>query len=185
MSRSMIIALALTGAVAASAAPFPTQQFTATAQVNANCTVVESGTLSFGNYDPLTANATAAQPGSGASLSLKCTRGSHPMVSLDNGLAANFGTGSDATRRAMVTGATGTNQALSYDLLQPSAVGGSATASATKWGNGGGTGAKFDAGVTTVTPGTALTVNIFGSIPGNQDVVVGTFNDTVTATVEF
>src|SRR3982751_2656553 len=103
MTRSMFLALALTAGVAASAAPFPTQQFTATAKVNANCTVVESGTLSFGNYDPLTANAAAAQPGSGASLALKCTRGSHPVISLDNGLA--FSTGSDAAKRAMVTGA--------------------------------------------------------------------------------
>src|SRR5207244_11192432 len=86
MSRKLAVPLALAAALAMhDASAFPTQQFQAKAVVAGNCTVTESGILDFGNYDPLTANATVAQPGSGASLSLFCTRGSHPHIAMDNG----------------------------------------------------------------------------------------------------
>jgi spore coat protein U-like protein len=162
-------------------AAFPTAQFTATAQVNANCTVTESGTLDFATYDPLVANATVAQPGSGASLSVRCTRGSLPVVSLDDGIHL-AGSAFDTTRRSMTTGVGGANKALAYDLLQPSGLGAS-SATATTWGAGGATGATFSVGASVST--VARTVQIFGSIPGGQDVITGTYNDTVTATVQF
>ena len=184
MQRKTLALLSLTATALAFAdarAAFPTAQFQATANVNANCTVTESGTLDFGNYDPLSANATAAQPGSGASLSIKCTRGSHPLISMDNGAA--LGGGAIAGKRAMLTGGGGANKGLSYDVLQPTAVGAAATASANPWGATAAT--KFDAGVVTVSPTTAQVVLIFGSIPAAQDVVTGVYTDTVTATVEF
>jgi spore coat protein U-like protein len=158
-------------------------QFNAVANVNANCTVTVNGQLDFTNYDPVAANASTAQAGNGASLSIKCTRGSHPFVAMDNG--ANSGNANNplAGKRAMVTGAAGANEVLAYDLLQPNGLGAAATASAALWGSSGA--ALFDAGVWTVSPTTAQVVNIFGSIPAAQDVKPGAYLDTVNATVNF
>ena len=187
MSRNSLAVLAALAALclvadarAGTAGPV---SFTAQAQVNANCTVSVTGVLDFLTYDPVTANAATPQPGSGASLSVKCTRGSHPTVSMDNG--ANLGNANNpiAGKRAMVTGAAGANQVLAYDLLQPLALGAASTASALLWGTAAGT--NFDAGVWTVSPSTAQVVNIFGSIPAGQDVTTGTYTDTVNATVNF
>src|SRR2546430_2463957 len=128
------------------AASTPAVNFTATAKVNPNCTVTESGTLDFNNYDPTTPT---AQAGSRPALSTKCPRGSHPLVSLGDGSSLG-GSSFDTNRRAMLTGAGGANKALAYDLLQPSGVGSGASASSTNWGSGGTTGTKFDAGVVAV-----------------------------------
>ncbi|MCA1829252.1 MAG: spore coat protein U domain-containing protein [Myxococcales bacterium] len=176
MSRKLAVPLALAAAFAMrdASAAFPTQQFQAKAVVAGNCTVSESGILDFGNYDPLTVNASAAQAGSGASLSLLCTRGSHPHVAMDNG--ANGG-------RQLFTGTGGANQQLTYDIVMPSGNGASATATATSWGSTVAT--KYDVGVTTVAPTVATVVEIFGTIAGGQDVIPGTYTDTVTATVDF
>lgn len=177
MSRKLAVPLALAAALAmhdATAGSAPPLQFQAKAVVAGNCTVTESGTLDFGSYDPLTTNASAAQPGSGASLSLLCTRGSHPHVAMDNG--ANGG-------RQLFTGTGGANKQLTYDVLMPSGNGAAATATATSWGATAAT--KYDVGVTTVAPTTATVVEIFGTIAGGQDVIPGTYTDTVTATVDF
>ncbi len=177
LSRKLAVPLALAAALAMhdASAAFPTAPVPAKAVVNANCTVTESGTLDFGTYDPLSTNASAAQPGSGASLSLLCTRGSHPTIGMDNG--------GGITSRILVTGTGGTNKQLNYDVLMPTGNGSSATATATSWGSA--VGSRYDVGVTTVGPTTPIVVNVFGTIPGTQDVIPGTYNDTVTATVYF
>jgi len=186
MSRKLVVlaaAAALLVVADARAGTAGPVSFTAQASVVANCTVSVSGVLDFLTYDPVGANASTAQPGSGASLSIQCTRGSHPMVGMDNG--ANLGNANNPVpgKRAMVTGAAAANQVLAYDLLQPTGLGGAATASASLWFAAAGT--MFDAGVWTVSPSTAQTVNIFGSIPAGQDVVAGAYSDTVNATVNF
>ncbi|MGZ6141842.1 MAG: spore coat protein U domain-containing protein [Myxococcales bacterium] len=176
MSRKLAVPLALAAAFAMhdASAAFPTATVNAKAVVAGNCTVTESGTLDFGNYDPLTANATAAQPGSGASLSLLCTRGSSPHIAMDNGTNG---------ARLLFTAGGGANKQLTYDVLMPSANGPTATATATSWGSSGT--AKYSVGVTTVSPTTPIVVEVFGTIPGGQDVLPGTYLDTVTATVDF
>ena len=157
--------------------------FTAQANVSANCSVSVNGVLDFTTYDPVVANASTPKAGNGASLSIQCTRGSHPLVAMDNG--ANLGNGNNPLpgKRAMVTGGAGANEVLAYDLLQPTGLGAGATASANLWFSAPGN--VFDAGVWTVSPSTAQTVNIFGSIPAGQDVVAGSYTDTVNATVNF
>ena len=186
MSRNVIVLaaaavlLVVADARAGTAGPV---SFTAQANVNANCSVSVSGVLDFTNYDPVVANASSAQPGSGASLSVKCTRGSHPLVAMGDGGYLGNANSAFPAKRAMVTGAAGANQVLAYDLLQPGGLGGAATASASLWFATAGT--MFDAGVWTVSPSTAQVVNIFGSIPPGQDVVAGAYGDTVNATVNF
>lgn len=178
MIRKLAVPFALAAAFAMhdASAAFPTAQFQAKAKVNPNCTVTETGTLDFGNYDPLTANASAALAGSGASLSLLCTRGSSPSILMDNGVS---GSGRQLVNASGPAG----NNALTYDLLQPSALGSSATATAASWGATAAT--QFNVGVTTSSPTTPIVVEIFGTIPGGQDVATGTYLDTVTATVQF
>jgi spore coat protein U-like protein len=187
MSRKSLPVLAAAAAMllvadahAGSAGPV---SFTARAQVNGNCTVTVSGQLDFTTYDPVAANASSPQPGSGASLSIKCTRGSHPIVAMDNG--ANLGNANNPIpgKRAMATGGGLANEVLAYDILQPTGLGAGGTASAVLWGTA--AGSSFDAGVWTVSPTTAQVVNIFGSIPGGQDVTAGLYTDTVNATVNF
>ena len=78
--------------------------------------MVTSGSLGFGTYDPVGANATA---GAGdiiatGSFTLKCTKGASVNVTMNNG--QNFGLGLDNTLRAMKAN---TSDYLGYSLLQP------------------------------------------------------------------
>jgi spore coat protein U-like protein len=182
MSRKLFAALALTAfalvadrqALAATSAPFQ-----ARAQVSPNCSITVAGDLDFGAYDPVVANASAAQTGT-TSLSLACTRGSNSTISLSS--SANFGAGL-AGMRAMITGAGGAGNTLSYELFQPNAIGGAASSSGTPWGDGTTGGAAYSVPVSTGVA--ARTVMVFGSIPAGQDVSTGAYLDNVTATVNF
>jgi spore coat protein U-like protein len=183
MSRKLlaVLALAVFGLVAnrqalAGSASVP---FQAKAQVNPNCSITVAGDLDFGSYDPVGANAAAAKTGS-TSLGVACTRGANSAISLNAG--PNFGTGL-AGLRAMTTGAGGAGNTLSYALFQPTAIGGSASASTTPWGDGTVGGNAFTVPVSTGVA--ARTVLVFGSIPGGQDVSTGAYVDNVTATVNF
>src|SRR5712664_900843 len=179
MSRKLlaVLAVAVFGLVAnrqalAGSAGVP---FQAKAQVNPNCSITVAGDLDFGSYDPVGANAAAAKTGS-TSLGVACTRGANSAISLNAG--PNFGTGL-AGLRAMTTGAGGAGNTLSYALFQPTAIGGSASASTTPWGGGNAFTVPVSTGVA------ARTVLVFGSIPGGQDVSTGAYVDNVTATVNF
>src|SRR3979411_443440 len=127
MSRKLlaVLAVAVFGLVAnrqalAGSAGVP---FQAKAQVNPNCSITVAGDLDFGSYDPVGANAAAAKTGS-TSLGVACTRGANSTISLN------------AVPRPMTRGGGGAGNTLSYQLFQPSAIGGSASASTTPWGDG-------------------------------------------------
>jgi spore coat protein U-like protein len=154
-----------------------TKQFTAQVQVNGNCTITALPTLDFATYDPLTANASAEQPGT-THIDLKCTRGSHPLISLDKGGNAA------GNQRTMITGAGGTNNFLNYGLFQADSSGVCASTN-TAWGDGTALGAKLDVGVTNVPPSQVISNKICGFIPPGQDANAGAYTDTVTASVEF
>ncbi|HET7784842.1 MAG TPA: spore coat U domain-containing protein [Myxococcales bacterium] len=149
--------------------------FQAKAHIDPNCTISVAGDLDFGAYDPLQANATAAKTGS-TSLTLTCTRGSGSTINLSS--STNFGTGL-AGKRAMTNGTS----SLSYDLFWPDAVGASAAATATPWGDGTTSGNGL---VVAAAPSIAArTVMVFGSIPAGQDASTGVYSDSVVATVNF
>ena len=154
-----------------------TKSFTAQVQVNGNCTISALPTLDFATYDPLSANASSAQPGT-THIDFKCTRGSHPLISLDKGSNAS------GTQRTMITGSGGTNNFLNYNLVQPDSSGNCSSSNAA-WGDGTALGAKFDVGVTAVAPNVTQSVNICGYIPGGQDANAGAYSDSVVASVEF
>src|SRR6266508_307681 len=74
-----------------------TQNLSVTASVAANCTISTSA-VAFGAYDPVVANAATALNASG-SVSIACTKGSAPNITMDLGANA-----SGSQRNMLVTG---------------------------------------------------------------------------------
>jgi spore coat protein U domain-containing protein, fimbrial subunit CupE1/2/3/6 len=149
-----------------------TSNLPVSATVTANCTISTSA-VAFGSYDPVSANASTALPGSG-SVTIACTKGSAPTITL--GLGSN----ASGTTRRMKAGA----EYLTYELYQPASTTPNTACSgseSTVWGT---TGAAI---FTPTSPGgvAARTYNVCGSVAAGQDVSVGTYNDTVVATVNF
>src|SRR6476659_2923392 len=115
MKRSVLILAVLSILVimapAAFAATSANTTFTVTATVVANCTISASN-LTFGNYDPVTANnTTGADLYANSTLTVACTKGSpNVWIGLDAG--AN-GASAVGTTRAMSAGG---GNFLSYEL---------------------------------------------------------------------
>jgi spore coat protein U-like protein len=141
------------------------------ATVASNCTI-STLPVAFGVYDPIVANAAAALNGNG-SITIACTKGSIPVLTLDLGANA-----SGSVRRM----ANGVTERLPYELYQPptNVAGAACGALTTVWGTAAGS-------LTTVAAPSkaARTYNVCGSIPGGADVAVGAYTDTVVATVTF
>ena len=104
-------------------------------------------------------------------MSIACTKGSGPSIGLNAG--TNPGAVAGVTR-AM---ANGTNR-LGYELLQPAAAPGNGAV----WTDIGGAN-PLNAGVSPSKVARGFTVQ--AQIPAGQDVAVGSYSDTVTATVNF
>jgi spore coat protein U-like protein len=148
-----------------------------TATVDANCTIATTA-LNFGRYESLLANASSPLNAAG-SVSIACTRGSTPSITLDLGRNANGG------RRymALAAGSSGAD-ALNYEIYQPpSPTPGTACSfpGIMPWGP---TGAQ----AFTPSPSSnrdARTYSVCGTIPPGQGVSMGSYADTVVATVNF
>jgi spore coat protein U-like protein len=139
---------------------------TVSANVSNNC-VINTTPLSFAaQYDPVTANATAPLDGSG-SIVLACTKGFTPVIGISLGNNLSGG------KRHMSGSGTATGEQLQYEIYSDS--GRSAV-----WNN---TTSKYSA--PKVTSKNAVTHQVYGRIPGNQDVNAGPYQDTVTASVDF
>jgi spore coat protein U-like protein len=157
---------ALGGAVVAvheAQAATATANLAVTARVIQQCTITAPNTLAFGDYDPVSANATANLDAS-TTISVACTRGS-TAVWIGLGLGANA---SGAVRR-LASGA----ERLNYEIYRE-------TGRTTVWGNTSATGVSY-----TPTSRAATNLTVFGRVPGGQDVAVGTYTDTVVATINF
>lgn len=150
----------ITVADAPAVAATATANLAVSANVPVNCTIA-AGTLSFGAYDPLTANAATNLDMTG-SFTVSCTNGTPYTISLDAG--ANGGKSAAATR-AM---ASGTNY-LGYEIYSDSGR-------TTIWTSG--------SSVTSTSKAPA-TLTVYGRIPAGQDAAVGSYSDTVVETVTF
>lgn len=144
-----------------------TSNFTVSAAVTATCSI-STVNMSFGNYDPITTNATTPLDVNG-SVTIACTKGAATYIDLSPGSNTANAVG---TTRAMATAGP---DYLSYDLYKDSTY-------ATVWGVGN----PGNAFVPPVAPSKAArTFTIYGRIPAGQGSTVGNYTDTVTATVNF
>jgi spore coat protein U-like protein len=123
------------------------------------CTV-GAGTLAFGAYDPIVANAITPLDAQGT-FQIACTRNTSWSVALGQG---NFAAG--AVRR-MASGA----QRLAYELYRD--AGRTAVWSAAGTVNG------------TAPSSAPITLTVYGRIPAGQPVTQGNYADTVQSTVNF
>jgi spore coat protein U-like protein len=141
------------------------QNLAVTATVPTNC-LISTGALGFGNYDPISANASTDRDAEG-SVTVTCTLGATAKIMLNQGLN---GTGTDASPvRRMSDGA---GHFLPYNLYQEAAR-------TTLWGNTDGT------HVLGTADGTAHSVQVYGRIPSGYNAYQGSYTDTVIATVSF
>lgn len=154
---------------AATGGPTRSCNITLQAAVTAEC-LAPGATLAFGTYDPVVVNASAASPlNATTNLAFTCTKGVSATVALDSGLYVSGG-----VRRLAGPSAN----FLQYDIFKDAGrtqswtalPGGTVTAVSTSKNTplGGGTG-----------------LPAYGRIPGNQDVVAGSYSDSVTATINY
>lgn len=125
--------------------------------VAANC-VVSTGSVAFAAYDPVGTHATADLDGAGT-FTVSCTKGA-------SGVTLALGTGSNGARKMKLT--TGADL-LAYELYSDS----------------GRTTVFNSTSMATSTTKAAVTVNVYGRVTKNQDVAIGSYTDTVVATVNF
>jgi spore coat protein U-like protein len=177
-SRMALIAIALAAVAATPAlAATATANLGVSATVTANCQI-STTPVAFGNYDPVVANAATPLAASGT-VSITCTKGSVPTLAL--GLGAN----ASGSTRQMAPGA-GADR-LTYELYQPTSIAPNAACAAAAtpgqvWGTSGA--ALFSPGAPAAA--TARSFNVCGVVPPNQTGVgVGSYSDTVVATVNF
>jgi spore coat protein U-like protein len=138
-------------------------QLTVSATVTKNCTIT-TAPVNFGNYDSVAANATAPLDGIGT-ITVSCTKGAAAKVGL------NPGNNAQGTTRRM---AQGTAEYLTYELYKD-------TGRASIWGN-------TDADALDIGPApnrNPRTFTAYGRVAAAQDATVGSYTDTVVATVNF
>jgi spore coat protein U-like protein len=138
---------------------------TVNASVSANC-LITAGTLAFGAYDPVFTNASTDLTGSGT-FTVACTKNASD-VWIGMGLGLNAGAG---TVRKMRIGATANY--LDYELYRE-------VARTNVWGDTQLTGVSY-----VPTSKAPTTITVYGTVPQNQDVAVGSYTDTVVMTVNF
>jgi spore coat protein U-like protein len=159
-----VLALGVGGA--AFAAGSASDNLAVSASIASNCTIDASAGLAFGAYDPIVANKSSDLTGDG-SISVICTNGSAVTIELDGGQNED-GAAPAAPARRMADGAN----FLSYTLYSDAGL-------STLWA----TGAAVD--VDDTGTGVASSHTVYGSVAQDQNVPVGSYSDTVSATVTF
>lgn len=136
-----------------------------TSIITVSCTI-SSPTLDFGGYNPVTTNA-ASPLDSSTSITVNCTQDGSVTLGFDLGANAQGSHCGASPQRCMANG----NNYLSYNLY----------ASA----NDRTSGTVWQSPVAETVSGGTATVNLYGRVPGGQDAAVGTYTDSVTATVYY
>jgi spore coat protein U-like protein len=161
----LIAAVAILFPPAASAST-ATGSLSVTATVSDSCAITSGGgTLSFGAYDPVIANATTPATQS-TTFQLTCTNGTSATILLGQGSNPSSGSTDAVPVRNMVYSGT----KLNYQLYTTSAR-------TTVWNNTTGVGQSAN--------GLAQPITVYGSIPAGQTVGSGSYADTVVITISF
>lgn len=140
-----------------------TANLSVSANVNARCSISAPSTLAFGVYDPVVDHV-SADLDADTSVTVACTKNS-PGVWVGLDLGANA---SGSTRR-MASGA----ERLAYELY-------SDAGRTTVWGSVLASGVSY-----TPTSKDPVNISVYGRVPAGQDVGVGSYSDSVTATINF
>jgi spore coat protein U-like protein len=140
-----------------------TASLTVNASVQKNCTIT-TAPVNFGAYDPVTANSTSPLDGIGT-VTVTCTKGAPAKVGLGTGTNPQ-----GATRRMAAPAA----QYLTYELYKEAGR-------VTIWGDTPTTGLD----IPPAPDRNARNFTVFGRVAQAQDAAVGTYTDTVVATVNF
>lgn len=152
-----------------------TSTLSASATVSNNCTV-STAALAFGTYDPIgTHRSGGANLNASGSITITCVKGVAPTIGL------NLGSNASVSIRRMMAGA---GQYLSYELYKPpTATAGAACtfSGSVVWGTSGSNLFSASAAPSKV----ARIYNVCGTVAAGQDPAIGTYSDTVTATVTF
>ncbi|HET7813889.1 MAG TPA: spore coat protein U domain-containing protein [Candidatus Baltobacteraceae bacterium] len=174
-SRTAAISVALVLLSVRLAYATTNQAVSVTGNVVGDCTTVPStGTLAFGNYNPLsTSDLSAATP---FTFSINCTRGDTNLTAAVDG-GTNYANAVPSGNRAMKDN---TGHYLSYQLYEDS---GDRTAWPFSSSGGSGTPVALTAGGIS----TANTISLYGVIPHGQTAAtdVGSYSDTVRVTVNY
>lgn len=133
--------------------------------VNQNC-AASSPTLDFGAYNPITTNA-VANLDSSTSITVTCAFDDNVRLGFDLGTNAISGHCGPSPQRCMANG----NSYLNYNIYASS----SDRSSDAPW----------TSPVTETISGGSSTISIYGRVPGGQDATVGTYTDSVVATVYY
>ena len=133
--------------------------------VNQNC-AASSPTLDFGAYNPITTNATADLDSS-TTISVACAFNDNVRLGFDLGTNALAGHCGPSPQRCMANG----NNYLSYNIY----VSSTDRTAGTPW----------TSPVSETISGGSSTISIYGRVPGGQDASVGTYTDSVVATVYY
>lgn len=158
MRRSLLLGLtALLGAGGGATAW--TATLTVSLTVNAAC-LVDANDLIFGTVNPLSGSPTDGA----AALSVTCTNTTPYQVALDAGANGTFAT------RAMASG----GNLLDYNLYTENSY-------TTIWGDG--TSSTSTMGATG--DGDTDSYTIYANMPASQSLIVGSYSDTVTATISY
>ena len=135
-----------------------------TASVAANCTIA-TAPVAFGAYDPVSANAATDLLGTGT-LTVACTKGAAATIDLAQG--ANY----LAPSRRMTAGAAAfLNYALYKDAARTQV-----------WGSTMAGGTTYAYNSASKNP---VAITVYGTVPQAQDVTVGSYTDTVLATINY
>lgn len=140
------------------------------ANINAKCTISASA-VAFGEYDPVTGGAIAAE----GSVDVACTKGS-------TGLSVGLGNGVNyAASTRNMNGGTSSDK-LAYSLVQPTS-----NAAGAACPGSGGTAWTTASALTLTSPATkdVRTYKVCGQIAAGQDKSVDIYSDTVVATINF
>jgi spore coat protein U-like protein len=165
-TSSVVRALTVTGAftllvgVAAPASAQTSANLNVAASVQNICKITATS-IAFSAYDPVGANDTAALNGEG-SVSVQCTKGAIPSISLGAGSHAS------GSQRRLANG----NEVLDYALFSDSNRSNAWTTSTA-------------VALTAAPSKVARVVSVYGAIAGGQDVPAGTYSDVLQATVNF